>query len=176
MVQELFIAFVVVVLRILFAIVLSAGAVYSGISLLDKLTAGIDEWKEIKKGNIAIAILFTAVMVAVLLIMEPRINDFVGLISAAPDVVLSLELLALSLLNYLLGLLASVILLFLTINLIDRITQDLDEFSELKKGNAAVGLILATAILLVLLVAKGPLETGFTMLKLLELNLLGLSS
>ena len=57
MVQELFISLVVVVLKVLSALVLSANALYSGMGILDRLTSGIDEWKEIKKGNAAIAIL-----------------------------------------------------------------------------------------------------------------------
>ncbi len=175
MVQELFIGFAIAALRILAAIGLSAGAIYTGIGLFDRLTSGIDEWNEMKKGNVAIGIVLVSIMASMLLLMEQRIGELVFAIQPAnpalPWSVVAL-ILCFTLLNYLLGLLAAVVLIFLTINIVDRITHDLDEFAELKKGNAAVALVLAAAILLVVFAARPSLESAFTMLINLESTLL----
>jgi uncharacterized membrane protein YjfL (UPF0719 family) len=175
MVQELFIGFAIAALRILAAIGLSAGALYTGIGLFDMLTSGIDEWKEMKKGNVAIGIVLVSVMASMLLLMEQRIGELVFAIQAAtptlPWSVVAL-IFCFTLLNYLLGLLVAVLLIFLTINLVDRITHDLDEFAEIKKGNIAVAIVLAAAVLLVVVALRPPFESAFTMLVNLESTLL----
>jgi uncharacterized membrane protein YjfL (UPF0719 family) len=165
MVQELVVGLAVAILRVVAAICLSAGALYTGMGLFDRLTAGIEEWKEMKKGNAAIGLLFVSVMAAMTLLMEQRISDLVFAIQPATSAVswhLVILVLAFTLLNYLAGLLASVVLIFLAINIIDRITPDLDELAELKKGNLAVALVLAAAVILVIFLARQPFESALT--------------
>lgn len=172
MAQELFIQFIVALLKLIAGIVLSIGAVYTSVNLLDRLTSGIDEWKEIKKGNLAIGLFMAAVMFSVILLTESRITDVV--LSLSPDfsIEIMLKLLLITLFNYLLGLLAGVFVIFLSINLIARLTHDLDEFGELKKGNVAVALFIATALIIIMIAAKTPVEYAFTMLKSMETALL----
>jgi len=159
---------------IIVSLVLSAGALYSGMGLLDRLTAGIDEWKEIRKGNAAVALLYGAVMCSMLLLIGPRIAEFVYLIQqdlTQPLTTLQLAIFLLFLLlNYLLSVLGAIILVYLTINLVDRITPDLEELAELKKGNMAVAIILAVALVLIVLAAAQPMEALFTMIKSVELS------
>lgn len=172
MVQQLFIGFIVAALKLIAAIILSIGGIYTGVNLLDRLTQGIDEWKEIRKGNVAIGLLIAAVMASIIFLVQPRITDFVFSIRTDLPLGTVAKLLAITFVNYLLGLLASVFVIFLSINVIDRITHDLDEFSELKKGNVAVALILAAALVLVTLAVKAPLDSAFTMLISMETSLL----
>src|SRR5712671_5666822 len=61
-----------------------------------------------------------------------------------------------SLLNFLIGLGAAVVSLLLAMfavktamNMFDKVTEGVDEWEELKKGNAAVGLVMAGVILAV---------------------------
>lgn len=161
-----------VLIGIVTALVFSAGALYTGMSLLDKLTAGIDEWKEIKKGNAAVGLLFAAVMVCMVLIIGPRISELVYAIQAdalengtVPQLI---ALFVFLLMNYLAGLLIAVLVIYLTINLIDRITPDLQELAELKKGNLAVALMFSTALVLIVLLSSASIESIFTMVKSLE--------
>lgn len=172
MMQELFIGLGLVALRIVAAMALSAGALYSGMGLLDRLTSGIEEWKEVRKGNAAMGVLVLSVMLSMMLLMEPLIVAFVYSIRtdiAFPAVAL---ILGFTLFNYIAGLLASTVLIFLTINLADRLTPDIEEFAELKKGNIAVALVLGAAIVLISLAVRGPLESGFDMLITLESGML----
>jgi uncharacterized membrane protein YjfL (UPF0719 family) len=169
---DLLVQLAVSLIRMLAAIVLSAGALYSGISLLDRLTSSIDEWKEIRKGNAALGILFASVVISVFLLTESRISDFVFSVSWGFDPVLVAKILAITFINYLLGIFASLIIIFLTINVIDRITPDLDELAELKKGNLAVAILLSVSIVLVVLAVRSPLEAAFGILKGIESALL----
>ncbi|HSB47232.1 MAG TPA: DUF350 domain-containing protein [Candidatus Bilamarchaeum sp.] len=165
---ELAVELVVAVARIVAALVFSAGALYSGMNLLDRLTPGVDEWKEIRKGNAALGILSAAVMVSTFLVVEPRISDLLFYIQADLPVLLTVKLVAVMGLNYLLALLSGIALIFLTISLIDRITPDLDELAELKKGNLAVAILLSAALILIITSAGAPLETIFSILKDVE--------
>jgi len=168
MVQELLIGFGVVALRIIAAMALSAGALFAGITLFDRLTHGIDEWKEIKKGNAAIGIVMLSVVASVILLMEPFITEAVYAIRADLAPVTVALIILFTILNYMAGLLASVILVFLSINLADRLTPDIEEFAELKKGNIAVALILGAAIIIISLAVRGPFESALDMVMTLE--------
>lgn len=171
MAQELFIGVAEALLRILSSLVLSAGTLYLGIGLFDKLTEGIEEWKELKKGNVAIGTLLVSVMASMLLLMEQRIGQLVFAIAAPTASVpadTTLLILAFTALNYILGLIAGMSVIFLTINLVDRITPDLDEFAELKKGNVAVALVLSAALLLVVFATRPSIESAFTALLAME--------
>lgn len=172
MAQELFIALAVAALKIISALALSATALYTGMGLLDRLTHGIEEWKEIRKGNAAIGILLVSVMSSILLLVEPMIGDFVYSVRADLPFAFVGTLALISLINYVLALLGATMIIFLTINVIDRITMDVEEFKELKKGNVAVALVFAFSLLLITFALRQPFESLFDMLKSVESALL----
>lgn len=164
MVQQIFIQFLVFVVQLVAAIVLSAGALYTGIGMLDRLTPGIDEWKQIKKGNLAVGIFYATVMFSLILLVAPLIGDFIGYLMLP----LQPYALLMTFINYLLGLLAATVIIFLTIHVIDRLTIDLDEMEQLEKGNLAIALIMSVALLSVVYVTSFPFESAFDMLKSME--------
>lgn len=168
MVQEILIGFILAGLRILSAIVLSAGALYSGISMLDRLTPGIDEWKLIKKGNLAVGLLYATVMLAVMLFTGPRVLDFTMYIQNVLPMELTAYALFISFVNYVLSLLLGIFVIFLTIHIVDRLTHDLEEFAELEKGNVAVALIMSVVLMAVAISASSPIESLFGMIKTAE--------
>ena len=51
--------------QLIFALVLAVVAQYIGLSVLSKLIKGVDAWEELKNGNIAVAIVMAATVVAV---------------------------------------------------------------------------------------------------------------
>ena len=173
MLQETLIAISIALVRIVAALVLSTGTLYSGMRLLDSLTSGIDEWKEIRRGNIAIGVLFSSVMASLLLLVCPAIDGVVWSIGAGDGPLQMAAMISLSLFNYVLALIAGIIVIFLTLNLIDRITPDVDEFAELKKGNVAVGLVMASALLLVALASRMHFGFFLFLIRNAELALLG---
>lgn len=180
--QDVIAQFVVGLVRILagivISLVLSAGALYSGMGLLDRLTQGIDEWKEMRKGNAAVALFFAAAMISMMILVGPRIYDLAYMVQSgilllpSSAIVLTPPQLAVAVLfglaNYLAGLLLAIVLIFLSINIVDRITPDLEELAELKKGNLGVAIILAVAVVLIVFAASQPVESLFSMIKSLE--------
>ncbi len=64
------VAFIQLILGILLAI----GAIYIALNILDKLTKGIEEFEELKKGNVAVALEMAGVIIAVALIIQSGIS------------------------------------------------------------------------------------------------------
>ncbi len=166
--QEILLGFFFGALKILSAIVLSAGALYSGIMLLDRLTPGIDEWDLLKKGNAAIGLFYSSVMASLFLLMQERISDFVFFVQQSLPIHLTLLVLFFALFNYIIQLLLSIVIVYLTIHVIDRITPDVEELQELENGNIAVSLIMSIVLLAVVLACHEPLEGIISILKSLE--------
>lgn len=164
MANEILIQLVAVFLKLVAAIVLSAGSLYFGMGLLNRLTAEIDEWKEVKKGNVAVALLYVSVLISMMLLILPRIEEFIYYI----DPTLPLALLGLTFLNFLLALPISIGIIWLTIHIVERLTGDVSEMAELKKGNVAISLVFSMSILLVSFAATIPMDALFTLIKLVE--------
>ncbi|HUH78863.1 MAG TPA: DUF350 domain-containing protein [Methanoregula sp.] len=63
-------AVVIALLQLILGIVLAVGAIYLALNILDKLTKGIQEFEELKKGNIAVALEMAGVIIAVAVIIQ----------------------------------------------------------------------------------------------------------
>jgi uncharacterized membrane protein YjfL (UPF0719 family) len=57
--------------------------------------------------------------------------------------------LVLGIINLIVGVAAAIISIYIAINVLDRITTEIDEMKELKKGNVAVALIIAGVLIAV---------------------------
>jgi uncharacterized membrane protein YjfL (UPF0719 family) len=57
-------------IQLILGIVLAVGAIYLALNILDKLTKGFDEFEEIKKGNVAVALMMGGVIIAVAVIIQ----------------------------------------------------------------------------------------------------------
>ena len=50
-------AIVASLIQLILGIILAIGAIYLALNILDRLTRGVDEFEEIKKGNVAVALM-----------------------------------------------------------------------------------------------------------------------
>jgi len=57
-------------IQLILGIVLAIAAIYLALNILDKLTKGVDEFEEIKKGNVAVALMMGGVIIAVAVIIQ----------------------------------------------------------------------------------------------------------
>jgi uncharacterized membrane protein YjfL (UPF0719 family) len=62
------------VVQLVVAIVLAVVAIYIAINVLDKITKNIDEMEELKKGNVAVAILLAGVLIAVSFVVQAGVS------------------------------------------------------------------------------------------------------
>lgn len=166
--QEIFLGFIFALIKIIFAIILSCFALYSGISLLDRLTSGINEWEQIKKGNLAIGLFYASVMLSIFLVVLPGILDFISYIYPFFSFQLIATLLFFAFINFLIRLFVGIGVIYLVIHIIDKITPDIDELIELEKGNLAVSLIFSIVILSVVFATIGPIDSLLSVVESLE--------
>jgi uncharacterized membrane protein YjfL (UPF0719 family) len=61
---------VIAVIQLLLGIVLAVGAIYLALNILDRLTTGVNEFEELRKGNIAVALEMAGVIIAVAVIVQ----------------------------------------------------------------------------------------------------------
>ena len=161
MVKELLVSTFFDVLRLLSSMALTVFSLYSSIKILDKMTVGIEEWQEIKKGNVAVGILYSSVLVSIVILCSDSTSQFTSFISPSSYILRAIFLLLLSLLLYIINLFASIIVIYLTFNLFDKLTIDVDEIIELKKGNVAIALLLSVIILSVAFMLRAPISDIF---------------
>ena len=126
-------------LRLVLAIVFAILGLYIASWVLGKLTKGIDEWEEIGKGNHAVAIYVAGIFISVAIIVAPgviglfRTFDLIGIAVGFVQLVLALAL--------------AVVMQYIGLWVFGKLTKDLDEWGELKKGNAAVGIVMAAIVI-----------------------------
>jgi uncharacterized membrane protein YjfL (UPF0719 family) len=73
------IAITVAIIQLILGVLLAIGAIYLALNILDKLTKGVEEFEELKKGNVAVALEMAGVIVAVALIIQ---SGIVGITTA----------------------------------------------------------------------------------------------
>ena len=142
------------VIAILFAVV----ALYIGFLVLNWITKGIDEEKELAKGNVAVGILVASVFIAIALVVQSGVSGLsVGLNKALSVGILTgdgIFAVAIAIIQLILGIVLAVGAIYLALNILDRLTKGVEEFEELKKGNVAVALEMAGVIIAVAVIIQ----------------------
>lgn len=148
------------VIQLVIAIILAVAALYIGFSVLGKITKGIEEEKEIAKGNAAVGILVASVFVAIGIVVQSGVAGISTGISSAmkePGGIVSITGIAIivaSVIQLILGIVLAIAAIYLALNVLDRLTKGIEEFEELKKGNVAVALEMAGVIITVAIIIQ----------------------
>ena len=161
--------------KLIIGLAFSIGAIYSGIGLLDRLTPNLDEWKEIKKGNLSVGILLAGIVISVAVIIETGVKSAIDSIVPSIAFPALLALLLVALIKLFLGLMFAMVAVYLALKIMDKMTPDIDEMAELKKGNVAVAVILAMVMISISFVIKSAVESFMAIVDLsMVSSLLGL--
>jgi uncharacterized membrane protein YjfL (UPF0719 family) len=148
---------VVGLIQLLISIIFAVLALYIGFAVLNRITKGIDEEKELAKGNTAVGIIVASVFVAIALVVQSGVSGLsVGINKALSVGILSVDgLLAVGVafIQLILGIVLAVAAIYLALNILDKLTKGVEEFEEIKKGNVAValemgGVIIAVAVII----------------------------
>lgn len=149
---------VVGIIQLVIAIILAVVALYIGFSVLGKITKGIDEEKEIARGNTAMGILVASVFLAIGIVVQSGVSGISVGISKALQPGLpygdSIAIIVISILQLVLGIVLAIVAIYLALNILDKLTKGIDEFAELKKGNVAVALEMAGVIITVAIIIQ----------------------
>ena len=143
-------------LRLVLAIVFAVAALYIASYVLGKLTKGLDEWAEIGKGNVAVSIYMAGIFISVATIVAPGVIglfvtlDIIGIVVGFVQLVLALAL--------------AVAAQYIALSVLGKMTKGLKEWEELKKGNVAVGLIMAAVVVAIAAVVSQGVSSLLTAL------------
>lgn len=146
------------VAQLIVAILLAVLSAYLGIVLFELITRDIDEWEEIRRGNVSVGMVVGAIVIGVALILRPATQ--VSL--AGWDVgnaQLPFYVLLTEALQIVVGLVLAVAAVWLAMWLFSRLTGRLDEQVELKKDNRSVALLLVGVVLAVSLLVASAVDS-----------------
>jgi uncharacterized membrane protein YjfL (UPF0719 family) len=140
-------------IQLVIAIIFAVVALYLGFFVLGKITKNIDEQEELGKGNAAVGIVVAAVFFAIALVVQSGVQGIsVGIAKASMVGFLSVDgiiVICAALFQLVVGILLAIASIYLALNILDKLTETIDEFEELKKGNVAVALEMAGVIIAV---------------------------
>ncbi len=139
---------VAALIQLVIGLALAMGSVYIGLKMFDRLTKGVDEWKEIQNGNVAVGILMAAVIISIANVVQSGVGHILSNLGTS-DVGTMLAGIGLGLINLAIGLIFAIIAIYIAIRVLDKITTDIDEMKELAKGNVAVAIIMAGVLIAV---------------------------
>ena len=149
---------VVGLFQLIIAIIFAVLALYIAFAVLGKITKGLNEEKELAKGNAAVGIIVASVFVAIALVVQSGVSGIsVGINKALSLGILSVDgLLAIgtAFIQLLLGIVLAVAAIYLALFFLDKLTKGVDEFGEIKKGNVAVALMMGGVIIAVAVIIQ----------------------
>ena len=151
---DLVIAIVLAIVTLLISLGLAMFAVSKAIAMFDKTTHGIDEWAELRKGNVAVGILMAAMILAVGNVISGSVQ---GLTRALLDPKFEIAYFAdlvVGVVNLLVGIWIATTVVALSVKALDKMTKDIDEIAEIGKGNVAVAVMVAGVLLAVSVVVS----------------------
>ena len=127
------------------AIILSAITAFLSFYLFQWFTRDLDEWEELRQGNPAVGVVLGAIVVAVALMLRPALAVDTALWDVGSQVYV--RILLAEALQLAIGLVLAVLALGLALLIFAGLTRGIDESEELRKGNLAVGGLLAGVVL-----------------------------
>jgi len=145
------------IIQLIIAIILAVVALYIGFTVLTRITRGIDEAKELARGNAAVGIIIASVFFAIALVVQSGISGIsVGISKALSVGLLSADgitAIVVAFIQLILGIFLAVGAIYLALSILDKLTKGVKEFEEIRKGNVAValemaGVIVATAVII----------------------------
>jgi uncharacterized membrane protein YjfL (UPF0719 family) len=143
---------VIAITQLIIAIILAVVSLYIGFAMLGKLTKNIDEEKELAKGNTAVGILVASIFVSIAIVVQSGIAGIsAGLRNAIAG---NMYALIASVAQLVLGIVLAVAVIYLALNIFDKLTKGIDEFEEIRKGNVAVALEMAGVIISTALIVQ----------------------
>jgi uncharacterized membrane protein YjfL (UPF0719 family) len=158
------ILFITGLLQILLSLFIGIIFIYSASKIFQRFTHGINDTEELKSNNIAVAIINSALVIALIIIVMSSIETSITIFSNTlrnPDAVFVTYIkTALLMLGHII--LAGIVALgsiYTGLYIFMRLTKDLDELKEIKENNVAVSIFLSVIIIALALLLEPGIRT-----------------
>lgn len=156
--MDLGFSIIIFLLQIFIGILFAILSIYLGLRFYDKMTKGIDEIKELKKGNVAVAIILGSLILSIGTIIQQGVNQFDNVLLKGVSLPLFIIAFIMAIFQLAVTVLIAILVIYVAIRVLDSMTVGIDELSEIKKGNVAVAILVATVIYLVSMVVAGSIS------------------
>lgn len=152
------------IVQVLLSLLVAVTLVYISSKIFRRLISGINETEELKKNNVAVAILNGSIVLALILVVKKSIESAItifGNILRNPDAVLSsyIQSALIMLGHILLGGIIAFTSIYTALQIFIWLTKDLDEMKEIKENNTAVGILLGIIIVSMALLLQQGVDT-----------------
>jgi uncharacterized membrane protein YjfL (UPF0719 family) len=143
-------------IQLIIAIIFSVIALYAGLFIFNQLTGGFDAPGEINRGNIAVGLLIASIFIGISIPLYAGVQAILtGLNSIASEGMFTAEG-ALHVVSIIVELGLSILLavgsIYLVMYIIARVSSTVDVLREIKYGNTAMALVVASMILSVCII------------------------
>jgi uncharacterized membrane protein YjfL (UPF0719 family) len=143
--QGALLALLVGAIQLIASLALFTLAVSNGLKIVSRLIDGLDIWAEIKKRNVAVALLAGGAVIAYTNVVAGGVlgmtKGLTGLVQG--EFGAGLWALLGGLFNLVIALLVAGVAISWTFKVMDKWTADIDEKAEFKSGNVAIGVVYA---------------------------------
>jgi uncharacterized membrane protein YjfL (UPF0719 family) len=130
-------------IQLIVGLSLAAFSITKGLQLLSKLLGGLDIWAEIQKKNMAVALLAAGVVVAYTRVISGGIaamSDSLGMLGSVGVFNGFISLVG-GLINLAVAIMVASFAITVVFRVMDKLTTNIDEKTEFKNGNVAIGII-----------------------------------
>jgi uncharacterized membrane protein YjfL (UPF0719 family) len=133
------------VLQFIVALSIAAFAINKGFAIVSKMLDGLNIWAEVKKRNVAVALLAAGVVISYTNVIGGGIESMTtGLKSLTSfDLGAGISAIVGGVLNLVVALIVAGFGISVTFNVMDKLTTDINEKDELRSGNIAIGVVYA---------------------------------
>ena len=149
--------------QLVISIITAALVAFLSIWLFDKTTRDIDEWAELRKGNMAVGLVLASIIVGVGIILRPGLAPAALNLDVGPANAVVIKL-AVQLIQILIGLLLSIVAIGASLWIFTRLTGAIDEWAEIGRGNVAIAVVLAGVVIATALIVSTALDAILLML------------
>ena len=152
------------IVQVVLSLLIAVTLIYLASKIFRKLISGINETEELKKNNVAVAILNGSIVLALILVVKKSIESSITIFGNTlrnPDSVLySYFQSALIMLGHIiLGGIIAFTAIYIALQIFISLTKDLDELKEIKESNTAVGILLGIIIVSIALLLQPGVDT-----------------
>lgn len=145
----------IAIVKLVLGLFLAMGSVYLGMRMFDRMTEGIDEMSELKRGNVAVAILLGAIILSIANVVEGGVSGLTSSLMPSLTIMQVVAGLIIGIANLVIGLFLSVFAIYIALRVFEKVTVGIYGLKELKRGNVAVAIIMAAVLFAVSFVIRG---------------------
>lgn len=152
------------IVQIFLSLLIAITLVYASSKIFRKLISGINESDELKKNNVAVAILNGSIVLALILVVKKSIESAVTIFGNTlrnPESVFAsyLQTGLIMIGHIVLGGIIAFSAIYVALLIFMKLTDDLDELEEIKANNTAVGVLLGIIIVSMALLLQPGVDT-----------------